>query len=158
MLQISSRPGGSESEHHAHELNARIQGFSCAQIKYANSPTIAKARNAVEHATMHSEFGKQFARAKTNQQIQHAPASTIDSGASPICSKRPIMSIGTTAAANPTLSRNGHTGPLSKSGNMPDTPHNPPANTQAGNGTSYHYGGPCSICDTQCLAGRDVSF
>ena len=47
----------------------------------------------------------------------------------PICAKRSIISIGTTAAANATLSRSGTPGPLSKSGSMPETLHSPPASS-----------------------------
>ena len=86
------------------------------------------------------------------------PTSTIVSGAMPICWKRSINSIGTTAAAKATLSRSGTPGPLSKSGSMPETPHSPPASTQAGNGTSYIDCGRRAVGDAQHGAGRDVGF
>ena len=45
--------------------------------------------------------------------------------------------MGTTAAANAMLSRSGVPESLSMSGNMPETPHSPPASTQVGQGTPY---------------------
>ena len=45
--------------------------------------------------------------------------------------------MGTTAAAKAMLSCNGLPESLSMSGNMPETPHRPPARAHAGQGTPY---------------------
>src|SRR5438477_187713 len=53
----------------------------------------------------------------------------------PSFEKRSIINIGTTAAAKPRLSRSGRPGPLSMSGNMPETLHSPPARAAVSQGT-----------------------
>ena len=55
----------------------------------------------------------------------------------PQCWKRCRSIIGTTAAAKAMLSCSGRPESLSMSGNMPETPHSPPASRQVGQGTPY---------------------
>ena len=57
--------------------------------------------------------------------------------------------MGTTAAAKAMLSRSGVPESLSMSGNMPETPHRPPANEAGGPGHAIHQVGRPAVSDAQ---------